>query len=175
MSNLITQAKGHGYTVAGRALMVGSLAIVFIAGVLALGIVPTYLEGHSARAEREAVLAALRDGSVDTERTERQVLSDAKKRAAALQAIGAPQRVREALELVVVDRTKGITLRSLTYTHKDDGSTLILSGKATDANVFKAYTAALKSKSLFQKVSVPLSSLANLEGGDFSLTLSGSF
>ncbi len=146
-----------------------------MAGSITLALLPTYFEMRAERTARESVLGALNVSDADSARSEREKLSSTKKRSTALLEVGTKQQVSDAILLAVSEKPKGVTIRSFVYDRKGTKPTLVVSGKASDGALFKTYTDILKSKALYEKVSVPLAALANLEGGDFAITMTGAF
>lgn len=164
----------QGRATVGRAVSMGALVCTCAAIAVILGLVPAYMTVHTERVARDAALAALQDAK-EGEHSDRETLLVARKRTAALQAIGKKGELSTALSLMLASRPKGVALRTFVYAHKDNAATLSVSGTAPDSATFRQYTDVLKGKTPIDKVTVPLTSLANLEGGAFTISVSGAF
>ena len=161
-----------------RALLVASIAAVFISCVVVLAVLPAYIDARVERIAREEGLQALGgnpSGAAAKGRTERETLDVARRRAESLEHIGKKQRVADAIALAVESRQSGVTVKSFNYVRKMNEGTLEIAGTVSDRLILKEYTDRLKGKDPFSKVAVPIGSLAKVEGGLFSLTATGVF
>jgi len=156
------------------AVLMGALICLFSTVVVILGLMPAYMRAHTERSTKAAALEALQSAK-DSDHSDRELLLTARKRTVALGAIGKKSELSNALSLILDNRPKGIALRTFVYTHKDAVATLSVSGISSDASAFRQYIEWLKAKKLFDKVTVPLTSLASIEAGSFTVSITGSF
>ncbi|MBI4067818.1 hypothetical protein HY413_00210 [Candidatus Kaiserbacteria bacterium] len=176
MANLIPQEqlKTQSRAMVGRAVLTGALLCFFASIAVIFGLVPAYMRAHTERIAKAEALAALQSAK-DNDRSDREILLAMRKRTAALGTIGKKAELSVAFSMLLSNRPKGVALRTFVYGRKDGASTLSVSGAASDPSAFRAYSEALKGKAPIDKVTVPLTSLANIEGGAFTITASGSF
>ena len=177
MANLIPteRLKTHSRDTLMRIILGTSVAILFCASVIALGLLPAYFD---IRIEYEGIslfLKTLEQPKKEAVQSERVVIQNIRKRVTALDTLGKKQKLSIALQAAIESRPQGVTLDSLSYTHKDTTGTLDISGVASDSSLVKTYTEVLRGSTLFEKVTIPLTALAYTEGGGFSISVDGEF
>jgi len=176
MANLISK-KEHTtrrHEVLGRVMLVLSLAVLITSVSAILAMLPRYFDFSAERITREVELLPL-DQAEDGEMSDRDTLINARKRTNALERIGKPKQLVNSLVHLVNQSPEGVSIRSIVYSKKDGMGTLSVSGIIVDSDAFKDYAEILKGWEFFQKVEIPITSLANTEGGKFSINIIGNF
>jgi len=72
-------------------------------------------------------------------------------------------------------RIPGITLNHFTYSYQDKGSTITLTGNASDRQTLINFNNALKADPLFANADFPLSNLSASKNINFTLNITGPF
>jgi len=177
MANLIPaeHLKTYSRNMLMRIMFGISIAMIFCAGIIVLGLLPAYFDIRIEYEGRSLVLKTLEQPQKEEGQSERTVVQNIRKRVTALDTLGKKQGFSAALEGAIESRPKGVTLNSFIYTHKDGAGTLNISGVASDSGLVKTYTEVLRGSALFEKVTIPLTALAYTEGGGFSISAEGEF
>lgn len=150
-----------------RFMIAGSLVSLFVAGLCALALLPSYLAIHAADIQNAATSTSAKTAS-DADRA----------------SVSATRIMLESLSPILtatttpsVVITKILSLRPptiridhLTYSGGDQGTTVV-TGSAATREAINGYRQALSSDALFKTVSVPVGDLTGAPGARFSLTL----
>lgn len=156
-------------------LLVGAVMCVGIALVLALAVLPVYVQtkiGTLSKSDEQMRQEALR---AESEKAERDELISTKKRTSVLASIGKETEPIKALTLALGNKKEGITITSVSYNHKNKLGTLTLSGVVLNRQLLQEYIQALQTETIFTDVSVPIASLTRTEAGSFDIVISGTF
>ena len=182
MSNVIIQEQLREWNreMIGRLLLATGIVGILGAVVVALALLPAYIDARTERVHREEALAAIQ---AETEqgaktaggRVDRNTLLAVRKRLQAFEEISKGQRVAEAIAFVVERRPEGMQIRSLNYMREEKEGLLDLGGSVDDRALLRPYADEFKGKELFTRATIPITSLARLEGGAFSISTAGPF
>lgn len=182
MANVIATENLHSQNreLLGRLILTASVICILGALITLLSLLPAYIDARTERVARETTLSAFKmvfqkNGEVPMGNVDKDILTKARSRIKALEHIGKTQRVGEAIALVIERRPRGVQIHTLNYTKNDKVSTLDIIGTVADRAVLKEYAGAFKGKDPFSEAIIPLSSLARLGGGAFSLSVIGEF
>jgi len=143
--------------------------------VLTLSVLPAYLQAYTEKKGFEAYAATQEGVRATAQRAERDALVSAKKRSAALIAIAHEGSFSQAITAAIERRVKGIGITSFSYSHKDGGSTLSLTGVTPGRQTLQEYVRTLEAEPLFEKVDIPISALTRTEEGTFDVLITGTF
>lgn len=183
MANVITpqELRAWNREATGRFALATGIIVAIASVFAALAIFPAYIEVRTERMNREAALQAVQDETEQAAKSaaggkvDRNTLSAVRKRLQAFEYFSKEQQIAEAIAFVVERRPKGMEIRSFNYVHKDGAGTLDIAGSIADRAALKPYAEQFKDKEPFSRATIPITSLARLEGGTFSLAISGSF
>lgn len=185
MTNLLPQdiAKKQRRRFLMRGILLLSLLIFGFSAVAMLALTPPLVLIRANAAALEEEIRTLDNSlSVRQERVEREELSAAREQIDALSDVfDADRELTEALRTAIERRPDGIALERIHYSrlHTEDENgergELAVSGTAPDQDALSEYIASLEGARLFTSVDLPLSTLARVEGGTFSITITGSF
>lgn len=182
MANVIATEKLHSQNreLLGRLVLTASVICILGALITLLSLLPAYIDVRTERVARETTLRAFKVGVQKNDEAlvvnvDKDILTEARSRIKALEHTGRIRRVGEAIALVIERRPRGAQIHALNYTKNDTVSTLDIIGTIADRAALKEYAGALKGKGPFSEVIIPLTSLARLGGGAFSLSVIGEF
>lgn len=154
-----------------RFIVAGSFVVLFVAGLCALALLPSYLAIHAADIQNVATSTSAKTASdadramVSSVRTMLESLSPV------LTATTTPSVL---ISKILSVRPPAIRIDHLTYSGGDPG-TIVVTGSAATREAINGYRQALSSEPLFKTVSVPVGDLTGAPGARFSLTLTGAF
>ena len=154
-----------------RLLLVGSLLLIVCAVIAFLALVPSYL---IVRAESD--LPEVSEESISVaDKAERDDIFRAQLLIRDLRPIASSSvPILEVLNEVLRERPADVVVRRVSYERGNPG-TILLSGSAPSREAIQAYQSALASNPSIKSANVPLHNLAGRDGGDFTLTLTGTF
>lgn len=170
MSNILpNDAKRSAWSMyRARFIIAGSLVALFVAGLCALSLLPSYLALHAADLSGTASDTSAKTTS-DTDRAAiaslRTMLTSLSPLVAA--TTSPSQAIAQALSL----RPSTISVDHVTY----EGGSIVLTGVASTREAIKGYRQALSVDPHWKSVSIPIGDLTGAPGARFSLTLSGNF
>ena len=154
-----------------RFIVAGSFVALFVAGLCALALLPSYLAIHAADirdvpASSSTKTASDADrASVSSIRTMLESLSPV------LTATTTPSVV---ITKILSLRPPTIRIDHLTYSGGNPG-TIVVTGSAATREAINGYRQVLSSDPFFKTVSVPVGDLTGAPGARFSLTLTNAF
>ena len=152
--------------------------VVIVVGVIGiLAILPALITERAAREALTAEQVVLAEAvEARQARPEMQGLAQTREQVEVLATQFSDDRaVFAAIEEALARRPAGVSVRSITYTHRDAAGSLVLAGVAESRAQLTAYETALEQHDQFDSVRIPITALAQAEGGAFTITISGSF
>lgn len=149
-----------------------SLAIIGVALIFSLALIPSYLAVQLASAPVEPAVK-------DAHATPNDATTVSRAQALVSQispVLSATSSATAVIKAAIKDRPAGVTLSHFAYTPGEGTAPgeLLISGEAAREKV-AAYRDALSADPLFKGVTVPVGALVGNEGGHFSMTLTGDF
>ena len=172
MANLLTAEARKTLLRDARArfVLAASAMLLIVAGIAALSLVPSYAAIRS----REGSVSAssmVSPTNASTSASMKQTQALVKKLFPLIAATSSPLG---AIKAALSDRPTGIEVDHISLAG-GTGSTIIITGVASGRDAINAYRSVLGADPHFTKVSVPVGALIGAEGGQFSVTLSGTF
>ena len=154
-----------------RFVLVGSLVAIVCGAIALFALMPAYA---TVSAQDPAAVDPLSSISLPAS-TERDDVARARVLVEELGHVASSTvSALSVLEDVFGMRPAGVKISAVSYTRGDPG-TIIVSGTAPSREEINTYRAALSGDSRFKSVSVPISTLTGFGGGNFSVTLTGTF
>lgn len=154
-----------------RFVLAGSLVAIVSGAVALFALMPAYA---ALSAQRLAVTDPLSSVSLPPS-TDRDDVARARVLVQELGPVASSSpSVLNVLGDVFGMRPAGVKISSVSYERGDPG-TIIVSGTVPSRDEINTYRAVLSSDPRFKNVSVPISTLTGLGGGNFSVTLTGTF
>lgn len=166
MSNLLPTAAQKRIRRIYRARLVSALALALmgLAGVFLLALIPSYLALTAASPVEEG-------GTVTRNTEENQAVVRAQTIVSqVLPVLASTSSPSMVLDLALADAPAGVTVDHVSFAKRGAGGTLTLSGSAPREKV-AAFRDALAAEPLFISATVPVSALVGTGAGQFSLTL----
>ncbi len=173
MSNILPKEakKAVRSTYRARFIVAGSFTALFVAGLCALALLPSYLALHAG----DVAGIPMSTSTKAVSDADRSAIASIRTMLASLSPIlVATTTPTVAMTKVLSLRPSTITIDHLTYSEGDPG-TIVVTGSAATREAINGYRQALSSDPLFKSVSVPIGDLTGEPGARFSLTLSGAF
>jgi len=173
MSNILPneakQAVWSMYRV--RFIIAGSYVALFVAGLCALALLPSYLALHTA----DVGSAASTTSSKVTSDTDRAAIASIRTMLTSLvPLVAATTSPTAAIAQALSLRPSTILVDHITYAGGNPG-TIMITGSAATREAINGYRQALSADTHFTTVSIPIGDLTGAPGARFSLTLSGAF
>lgn len=161
-----------------RLVIVGSLVFLTGAFVAFLSLLPAYVLIRAEQTSLEEISKRTASGIVgDTFESERTEIARAQVLVTRFSSVATSSPALEMLQEALLVRPRGASVQDIRYTAREgtkEGS-IVISGTAVDRTSINAYREALVGNSNFKSVSVPVGALTGVEGGQFSITLTGAF
>lgn len=171
MANVLPHERLRAVRSSYRARLVfaGSLIGILAGTVALLALVPAYTLVKAGQQNTEIQVAELPSSDERNEIARTQSLVRSLK----------PVLTATSSSLALFDeifsvRPPGVKLSSIGYVKGEPG-TIAISGRASSRDDINTYRAALSGDSRFQSVDVPIGAFVGIEGGIFSMTITGTF
>jgi len=150
--------------------MVGSVLLVS-----SLALLPAYILIRVDRVSLESQNRALEESvSASHGNKDRDDLIEARKKMDAINTVFESDGIAiETVATLVDRRPSGLLINSIQYSYKDGRRTTRVSGTIENRAQMQQYAVSLEADSLFDSVTVPVSSLADSSEGIFVITASG--
>lgn len=159
-----------------RLATVATLVLAGVAIVHGVLLLPSYLFVRAQVDEREMRLTALTTalaGAAEQEVSAR-VASISSDSAYLAKRAAAPKASTAAQAVLAVPR-EGVRLRGLSFSPREDGAQMLLSGVAGSREALRRYEQALADEPYIASVELPISAYAKESNIDFTITLTGPF
>lgn len=178
MSNVLPRAAQKKIWIfyRNRFVFVGGIAAILMALVTILALTPSFI---AARASSTSVDVSGGTPFPDTEREqERADITQVRVLTNELSPILKQTNIPDVLSEVLSARPKGVTIQRIEIAEQKEGKgsqSIVLGGIAANRSYISEYKTALSGLSYFDTITVPVGALAGAEGGQFTITLVGSF
>lgn len=156
-----------------RFVLVGSLAAIACGAVVLLALMPLYA---IVRAERTAAEESVSNtAAASSSERDREDITRAQALIRELRPVASSTvSALEILDAALGARPKGVTVTNIHYSRGNPG-TIVLQGLAPSREEISALRMVLAKDPHFSGVSVPIGILTGVQGGQFTVTLTGTF
>lgn len=162
--------KQYRLRLLGVIMLFGSALCIAGAAMLLPSYVTLYLEHARLEEETENALVQINKKNSQGLST---TLEDIKSMVA---LVGLEEtQIYKAIRLISIKRPFGVSITSLDYTHKGDGSAISFQGIASSRSALLAFQKELQNEKIFEIVDLPISNLAKDTDVKYSIVISGKF
>ena len=178
MANLLTHDAYREMmrTQRARFVTIAALLLLFLGGLAALSLMPSYLLLRMNGIEVHVASVSSSSSTTQSITADRAVLARAQQHVTALLPFVASSTLPSSAILGVLNaRGAGISIDHITYANDGKHGTIVVSGTAKMRQSVETFRQSLTSNVIFASVSIPVGALAGLGNGKFQATLTGNF